>query len=766
MSDSRIKTAILRDTANANDWAGFLSAAAQRPKAANRTSSSIKVALATPPIVPRIMSTQANPAAAVPRIAPVTASTKPQPQSQAPSRSPLSLPLAGGTSMPNWKPPSQTGIRAATPPATATAPTARAKPNMMAGMPLEGGGTSSGFAPPARKLDSSVMQPGADDPNYASLPWRPGRAIAGGLTAATAGVGYGVGQAGRGVSRLMGDKPGAAGWDEFTNRMGQGVGAGLHDATDQLFTGQSALSGLNAKNVEGLQQAAKPSLVNPVTGQFDETPSSLATLASGGQKLTNAAGHGIAALTGAKAVPGGGALNPNVGKAVAVGGAVGAPLWWGAGGEAGADAYKSIVKPDEQAAQMRNMKADTSLKEQATIDSRINSNPQLAQQRAAWNQQQQAANPAAQQPGAAQPLTRESLAAITPEDAQAKAQAAHQNLSTLPQRASQMPPEQAKTEITAGMKDALTPAAKAAGDPSKLLTDAQAPLTPEKAQAVAQTPFGQELAAKNPQNPLEAITGFFSDPNTPTWQKVLAGAGVPMAVMGLASSLFGEGGMGSMLMTILGIGGAAAGLGLFSGEGGGPLGSFGKQYGLDQVGTLLGAGQASPEAPPASMPPLSPQNAQAAAGTALGAGQAAAQGQAAGPLGAVLGGGRAALGAFGKQQAASQAAQAQQSMGGFMADNKIDRGELKSIVGNPGLRQHLLQLPPQEQRKIVGAMRSGDPAFGQGLDKAKMGLKAPSMPMLGIDPKKMVYDTAQQNYGLDRQSLDALLRADPGAGGV
>ena len=48
--------------------------------------------------------------------------------------------------------------------------------------------------------------------------------------------------------------------------------------------------------------------------------------------------------------------------------------------------------------------------------------------------------------------------------------------------------------------------------------------------------------------------------------------GIPMAVLGIGQGLFGQGGLGSLLMALLGIGGAAYGSGLTSGRG--PLGQY------------------------------------------------------------------------------------------------------------------------------------------------------------------------------------------------
>jgi hypothetical protein len=87
-------------------------------------------------------------------------------------------------------------------------------------------------------------------------------------------------------------------------------------------------------------------------------------------------------------------------------------------------------------------------------------------------------------------------------------------------------------------------------------------------------------------------------------QQVLLGVGLPMAFVGLASSLF-QGGLMPVLMTMLGIGGAAAGAGAFTGKGSGPLGAMGESMQLNRLGQFFHAPQgagAFGAAPPAAAP--------------------------------------------------------------------------------------------------------------------------------------------------------------------
>jgi hypothetical protein len=109
----------------------------------------------------------------------------------------------------------------------------------------------------------------------------------------------------------------------------------------------------------------------------------------------------------------------------------------------------------------------------------------------------------------------------------------------------------------------------------------------------------------------------------PTPQKIALGAGIPMALYGVLSGLFGEGGVGSLLMTVLGLGATAGGLGLFGGQG--PLAGPGAQIpgmsglrgGLQSFGDLLHLNDA-PGAPPAQQPPAAgPDGAPTAQGGAI-----------------------------------------------------------------------------------------------------------------------------------------------------
>jgi pyruvate/2-oxoglutarate dehydrogenase complex dihydrolipoamide acyltransferase (E2) component len=87
----------------------------------------------------------------------------------------------------------------------------------------------------------------------------------------------------------------------------------------------------------------------------------------------------------------------------------------------------------------------------------------------------------------------------------------------------------------------------------------------------------------------------------PTWAKFAAGLGLPMAAIGLMSTVFGGGGVMGLLASVLGIGGMAAGLGAFGGTQG-PLSGMMPQ--LEGIVPWLGQqfGFGSTEQPEAAAP--------------------------------------------------------------------------------------------------------------------------------------------------------------------
>lgn len=124
----------------------------------------------------------------------------------------------------------------------------------------------------------------------------------------------------------------------------------------------------------------------------------------------------------------------------------------------------------------------------------------------------------------------------------------------------------------------------------------------------------------------------------PTWAKFAAGLGLPLAAIGLMSSVFGGGGAMGLLALVLGIGGVAAGLGAFGGNPAGALAGaapglegvmpwIGKQLGFEMPGppSAPAPGQAAAPAPvpapvapsgPAPVPGAAPSSAPGPAGAA------------------------------------------------------------------------------------------------------------------------------------------------------
>jgi hypothetical protein len=98
-------------------------------------------------------------------------------------------------------------------------------------------------------------------------------------------------------------------------------------------------------------------------------------------------------------------------------------------------------------------------------------------------------------------------------------------------------------------------------------------------------------------DPVKAFTALDSG------QQVAVVAGLGMGLVGIASSLFGEGGLLGLLMSILGIGTAAAGAGMFGSQG--PLGGLG-----GQISSLFGGGP-SASSPAGGQPQSPPQGAPA-----------------------------------------------------------------------------------------------------------------------------------------------------------
>ena len=147
--------------------------------------------------------------------------------------------------------------------------------------------------------------------------------------------------------------------------------------------------------------------------------------------------------------------------------------------------------------------------------------------------------------------------------------------------------------------------AKATGmDPAQLKTQVAGMLQDGKFQPAEAQQLAAQLAPQAKAFGIGDVGKFISE--NPMQAAALA-IGIPMAVLGIGQGLFGEGGFGSLLMTLLGIGGAAFGSGLTSGQG--PLGGYAGQF-----RSLLG--MEPPTMPPTTPPPAATPPAAAAGGPA------------------------------------------------------------------------------------------------------------------------------------------------------
>lgn len=264
----------------------------------------------------------------------------------------------------------------------------------------------------------------------------------------------------------------------------------------------------------------------------------------------------------------------------------------------------------------------------------------------------------------------------------------------------------------AGMFQGVQDAASNAGQAAKLL--------PGAAQQLAQK------IAPPPQAASFGINDVGKFINDSPMQAAAMAIGIPMAVLGIGQGLFGQGGFGSLLMTILGLGGAAFGSGLVNGQG--PLGQYAKQIpGMGSVRTLLGmdppeAGGAPPAAgTPAAAAPVAP----------------AAPFNPAQPHGAQL--------------------DAYLQSGGV-----IDPNEQKQILGSPDLRRYLAGAPANDRDRYLKGMMAGDPKLGRGLARAQQGLGAPSWLGGGRDN---VLRAAKQQYNLEPQEFDSMMDSFRRVGG-
>jgi len=258
----------------------------------------------------------------------------------------------------------------------------------------------------------------------------------------------------------------------------------------------------------------------------------------------------------------------------------------------------------------------------------------------------------------------------------------------------------------AGMFQGVQDAASNVGQAATLMPGAAQQLAQKIAPEAAS--FGiKDLGVFVEQNPMQAAA---------------MAIGIPMAVLGIGQGLFGQGGFGSLLMTLLGLGGAAFGSGLVNGQG--PLGQYAKQIpGMGSVRTLLGmdapeAGGAAPATPTPAAGPAAPFNPDR-------------------PHGAQL--------------------DSYLQSGGV-----IDPNEQKQILGSPDLRRYLAGAPANDRDRYLKGMMAGDSQLGRGLARAQQGLGAPSWMGGG---RENVLGAARQQYNLEPQEFDSLMDSYRRVGG-
>jgi hypothetical protein len=175
---------------------------------------------------------------------------------------------------------------------------------------------------------------------------------------------------------------------------------------------------------------------------------------------------------------------------------------------------------------------------------------------------------------------------------------------------------------------------------------------------------GNEQIAGPPDAPPEAktrnIMGFFQNPQVDSLTKTMVGLGVPLALVGLLSGVLGEGGLGGILLSVLGLGAAA--------------------YGAHRGGLLQGT------APGGIMDsvfgPAGPSNAGAAAPGTTAAGAAAATPAAGAPTAAPTA--PAAL------------------PGDINADGTLSPEEGQALMADPTQRQALAKLPVERRAEVLG----------------------------------------------------------------
>lgn len=575
------------------------------------------------------------------------------------------------------------------------------------------------------------------------------------------------------------DSPQTHGLNDLTRSFGDAAGAGLHDTFVQPFTGHSAVTQMNQANQFRLANMPPGETVLGYTG-----PQAVdhVDFWDGAANLTAnaAAGLGATKLLAPGSLMGRAAAVKFTPKQLAVGAgttAVGATKFI-----AGDQLFRRGIDMAQEALDNRNpippgitpenafeaaRRGDISLAQYDQIMSgRAGVQPATSPAGDSFRDEQPAADVAEQTPAggpkpqpqaatpaqpqaapaaqpqeapAAQPqeasaadlqplktVTGQTIAQMSPEEAQARGQRADQNLASFTERAKTMTREQQQQELHATINDKLAAEAKATGqDPTELAAKlAHGEVTPEDAQRISQTPFGQQLgqhAAQSGFPPLDAILSFFQG-NSPMWQKILAGVGIPLGVMGLASSIFGDGGMNGLLMGVLGLGAGAAGLGAFGGFGGphGPMTDMVNQGVQGLQGWWNGLQQPA-AAPPAAVPPAEemPNGPDAFAPA--------------------------------NPDATTPAAGAKPSIASLMSDQQISPDELQALQHSPELKQELMGMPPAQQDAFMRMTMQGNPEFKQQMGNAQFwgGTKNPMVQAeaakLGLSPQEM--DALLASYG-------------------
>ncbi len=507
---------------------------------------------------------------------------------------------------------------------------------------------------------------------------------------------------------LMG-KPNRDAMHAFTGTVNRGVGAGLHDMAVQPFTGRSAVGDMTTDN-QRLMYRAQPG----------DLPFGMSGIAGA---RTIGASNNVAGVASNAAAGGGatGLLSKGLGAAGSMPGVVGSM----------ANAANRVAAPIAQAAKtpagaLPGLAAQGVKSVAGDMRSAVGYTVAGEGLRRATGVGSEAGATATPQ---------------TPEEGQAMLAQGHAGLGDMQQQlASGADPQQLAPDAANHLGNIVAGTAAASGlDPNEVKAGAAqlakgVPPTPEQLPQLEKTPAGQDLfsqATAKGMDGASAVMNFFSDPKTPTWQKALAAVGVPMALFGLVQHIFGEGGMGSMLATLLGAGGTAAGLGLFSGKGDTPLGNFGAEHGLDQIGnqvsSLFGgdkapAPQAAAPAPAANAPLASPKGVRAPA--------AAPQ--------------------IAKADKAGMPGGLQQ----YIGDGQIDANDAKAIMGNNTLRQQLADMPLEQLRPWVQQLKKTvDPETAQMLSRGHLGLSTKGLPF-GLDRSKDVYDQAAAK-GFAPKQLDA-----------